>query len=313
MISCHNCVMCDWLENQSYCIKNKQYSKEDYQKYTKEILNNKHNFWNFYANVNNKWNNYWCIDTQWEFMLKSQNIQNWYYGLEIKNWKNLLSVGWSKLNTDMYDCFEAWAHGNSDFFWVMNAWVKSSNVYNCEWVVACNNIYYSRFLENCNYCIWCIGLKNKEFCILNKQYTKEERFEKADQIFNQMDQNNILWKYFPATLNPFYFNDTMAYLVWNFTKEEVEAEWYLRRDEEVKVDIPQWMETIKATELDQYQWFDSEWNWKIEPEILKKVIVDEKGNSYRIIKMEYDFLMKYWLPLPELHWLDRIKLGFKFK
>jgi hypothetical protein len=27
--------------------------------------------------------------------------------------------------------------------------------------------------------------------------------------------------------------------------------------------------------------------------------------------MEYDFLMKHELPLPEIHWLERIKLGFK--
>jgi hypothetical protein len=26
--------------------------------------------------------------------------------------------------------------------------------------------------------------------------------------------------------------------------------------------------------------------------------------------MEYDFLMKYELPLPEIHWLERIKQGF---
>ncbi len=51
----------------------------------------------------------------------------------------------------------------------------------------------------------------------------------------------------------------------------------------------------------------------IDPEILKKVIQDKEGNYYKIVKMEYDFLMKHRLPLPKLHWLDRIKLGFKFK
>jgi hypothetical protein len=44
---------------------------------------------------------------------------------------------------------------------------------------------------------------------------------------------------------------------------------------------------------------------------MKKVIVDEKGNYYRIVKMEYDFLMKHALPLPTLHWLDRMKMGFQ--
>jgi len=103
----------------------------------------------------------------------------------------------------------------------MNAGVKSENVYNCEGVVTCSNVYYSRFLEYCSYCLGCIGLKNKQFCIFNKQYTKEERFELADKIFAKMDEEGTLGKYFPASLNPFYFNDTMASLVGDFTEEEI--------------------------------------------------------------------------------------------
>jgi len=38
------------------------------------------------------------------------------------------------------------------------------------------------------------------------------------------------------------------------------------------------------------------------------VIVDEKGNYYKITKQEYDFLMKYALPLPEIHWFERLKM-----
>jgi len=51
--------------------------------------------------------------------------------------------------------------------------------------------------------------------------------------------------------------------------------------------------------------------WIINPIILKKVIQDEKGNMYRIIPMELQFLQKHELPLPETHRLDRIKLGFR--
>jgi len=44
---------------------------------------------------------------------------------------------------------------------------------------------------------------------------------------------------------------------------------------------------------------------------LKKVIQDEQGNVYKIVKIEYDFLMKYGLPLPRKHWLERMKEYFK--
>jgi hypothetical protein len=42
---------------------------------------------------------------------------------------------------------------------------------------------------------------------------------------------------------------------------------------------------------------------------MKKVIVDNKWNYYKIVKMEYEFLLKYGLPLPEIHWMDRIKMN----
>lgn len=95
-------------------------------------------------------------------------------------------------------------------------------------------------MEGCSFCLGCIGLKNKSFCILNKQYTKEERFEKANEIFAKMEADGTLGQFFPTSMNPFYFNDTAAYLIDpSFTKEEVEAAGYLRRDEPIKVDIPQ--------------------------------------------------------------------------
>jgi len=46
-------------------------------------------------------------------------------------------------------------------------------------------------------------------------------------------------------MNPFYFNDTAAYLIDDsFTKDEVTKEGYLWRDEEIKVDVPEGAEII---------------------------------------------------------------------
>ena len=129
-----------------------------------------------------------------------------------------------------------------------------------------------------------------------------------------MDKDWTLWQFFPGWMNPFYFNDTAAYLIDDsFTKEEVTKEWYLRRDEEINVDVPVWAEVITTKELNNFQWFNEKGERKIDPEVLKKVIKDKKGNYYRIVPMELEFLQKHWLPLPEIHRLDRIKLGFKFK
>ena len=167
-------------------------------------------------------------------------------------------------------------------------------------------------MESCSFCLWCIGLKNRTYCIFNTQYTKEERYEKVDEIFTQMERDWQLWQFFSATMNPFYFNDTAAYLIDpSFTKEEVTAKWYLRRDEPIKVDIPEGMEVVMTNKLWSYEWFDNEWNRMINADILKKVIQDEQWNVYRIIPMEYKFLVKHGLPLPRKHRLERMKENFK--
>jgi len=55
-------------------------------------------------------------------------------------------------------------------------------------------------------------------------------------------------------MNPFYFNDTAAYLIDDsFTKEDVDKDNYLRRDDEIKVDIPQNADIIIIDELSHYQ------------------------------------------------------------
>ena len=115
-------------------------------------------------------------------------------------------------------------------------------------------------------------------------------------------------------MNPFYFNDTAAYLIdESFTREEVAKDGYMRRDEPIKTDIPAHVEVLEIRDLEKFQTFDPQSGRKIDPEIMTKVIKDATGNVYKIVQLEYTFLIKYGLPLPEVHWLDRIKLGFTFK
>ena len=159
---------------------------------------------------------------------------------------------------------------------------------------------------------------------------KKNDIKKVNEIFLEMEEKWTLGTFFPASMNPYYFNDTAASLVEDFTKEEVIGDGYLRRDEEIAVDIPEWMDVVEVKDLGEFEWWKNEtwktmrhaefssaspWiprdtgsesgmtntSWWIDPSILKKVIKDEEGNVYRVIKMEYDFLMKYGLPLPRKH------------
>ena len=309
LIWCSECINCDDLQNKKYCIENKEYSKEEYLKKKKEILKDKKEFLNYYKKINKKALNYNSKNVSWNALYFSENAHNSYFLKRIKNANNTMVWDWFDFCENVYDSFDIWIN-SKDLYWCFWVWLNSTNIY-LSWGSWENssNIFYSYALGSCSHCIWCIWLKNKSYCILNKQYSKQEWEELSDKIFSQMEKDWILWDFFPWELNPFYFNDTMAWLLWDFTKEEVEKEGYMWRDKEIKVDIPEWSEVISTKDLNNYQWYNENWEWKINPEILEKIIKDDKWNYYRIIKMEYDFLIKHWLPLPELHWMDRMKLN----
>ena len=91
--------------------------------------------------------------------------------------------------------------------------------------------------------------------------------------------------------------------------------WYLRRDEPIKVDIPEGAITVSYSELADYEWRitdeKGQQQWKLDETICKRVIIDENGDAYRTIPMELEFLQKHGLPLPRKHWLTRMKENFR--
>ena len=313
MIGCKNCILCDGLENQSYCIGNKQLSEQEYEQQKKIILQDKTKFTERYQKIHTNIGNIWSQNVTGKGISHSENIENGYYVTYAKDSKNVILYEWGKTwSYNFYDGIDIWLDAH-DFYATCQAGTRAHDAYCCVFIWASNAYYCMNIDDTCSYCLWCVGLQNKQFCILNKQYTKEERFELANKIFEDMDKAWTLWQFFPWWMNPFYFNDTAAYLIDDsFTKEEVEKQWYLRREEEIKVDIPAWTEILTRGDLDTYQWYNDKGEREINKEILKKVIKDEKWNYYRIVPTELKLLQKHQLPLPDMHRLERIKLWFKF-
>jgi hypothetical protein len=331
LINCSECIRCNGLENKSYCVDNKSYSKEEYFTIKQSFLNDKKNLTDYRTWELIEWNQ-WSTNCMWHGIINSNDLDNAYYVNQTHHWRNIILFWSSEDNEYVYDVTNAWSpYWNHLYGWFS---LGGEHIYNsCHVAVPCTNIFYSYYLDNCSFCLGCIWLKNKSYCILNKQYTKEERYEKVDEIFKDMDkdegQGSQLGKFFPASMNPFYFNDTAAYLIDpSFTKEEVTAKWYLWRDEPIKVDIPADAQVVKSSELASYEWWLSPDGTltpalsqslslgegatrHINAEILKCVIQDEAWNYYRIIPMEYKFLMKHGLPLPRKHWLERMKENFR--
>lgn len=311
---CSHCILCSELENQSYCIQNKQYTKDEYEEMKRKILSDKSRFEEFYAIVADRvWNNILTEDViNWVNCYKCSTIENSKNCFQLDNWRNLINIWWPDKSTNFYDVISAWAWApSSDFYGVFGAWLWANHLYISNNINNSNNIFYSINMEYCSYCLWCVWLKNKSYCIFNKQYEKEDRYKKVDEIFTKMESSWTLGDCFPWEINPFNFNDTAWYLFdETFTKQEVEAQWYMWREGEITTDIPDNVDVVSINELDSFEWY-TDGKREIHSDVLKKVIKDDNGNIYRIVKPEYDFLMKNGLPLPKMHWLERMKLWFK--
>ncbi len=307
---CQECLFCDDLQNVKYYIRNKALKKEEYVEEKRKILSEKSNFEWWYEKQNKTGKSYNNTNVSWNYILESENVENGYYTTNTKNSRNILFAGSPAWCENFYDAWPAGGNWWTDFYAVAGAWDWSQNLYCCAQIWSSSNMFYCYYMEGCSYCLGCIGLTNKSYCILNKQYSKADWEIVSSQIFESMEQDWTLWEFFPWEINPYYLNDTVAGILWDFSKQEAQKKGYMWRDEEIKVDIPEWVEIIKVSELDDFEWFNTSWEWKINPEILEKVIVDKSGNYYKIVQMEYDFLIKHWLPLPRLHWLDRMKLNF---
>ena len=174
----HDLFGCTHLKQKQYCIFNKQYSKEEYQRKIMELLsrpaeenlrelkrlirqypfgptNVSHSENSDYGNhVHYAINCYLCFDAA-----RSENCGYLYDSFYCKDSYNLVQCIKAEL---CYECSD------------------SARIYNCdyvEWSSDCFDCSYLANCKDCHNCVGCVGLAHKKFCILNRQY-KEEEYKK---------------------------------------------------------------------------------------------------------------------------------------
>jgi hypothetical protein len=249
LIWCSECIFCDGLQNQSYCIANKVYEREIYFREKAKILRMKSDFLKFYQKLPKKGSNFGSKDIRGKFCIYSESVENGFFSYHVKDGRNIFFVWDKDGRKNVYDTICSDQQWEGGLYGCINLGT-ASNCYLSDSFIG-HSLYYCYNCQSCSFCLDCIGLKNQSYCILNQQYTKEEWEVLAEQIFASMERDGTLGEFFPATINPFYFNDTLAYLIDDsFTKSEVEALGYLWRDDPIRVDIPEWLEVVKSTDLD---------------------------------------------------------------
>lgn len=301
-ISCHNCMFSYGLYNKRYHIFNKEYSKEEYEKKIKElslfstqsIEQYKTLFASFISKIPHKFSheerNENCT---WDYMYGNKDCTNCFSVVGIENGYWIFEGGRVKNvydSTNIYDG-EGYTIGSV----LVNHWTK---VYFSYDIYTSSDIFYSTHLYNCKFCFWCTGLKNKEYCILNKQYSKEEYFEKVKEIISSMQQDCIWGEFFPSSISSFGYNDTVAQEYFPITKKDAEKLSFSWSDYEAP--LPKVEKVIPASRLPESitQVPDDILNWAIQPE-------NTSFKPFRVTKEELVFYRLHNLPIPRKNPLER--------
>jgi hypothetical protein len=141
-------------------------------------------------------------------------------------------------------------------------------------------------------CFGCVGLQKKEYCILNKQYSKEEYEALLPKIIEHMKNTEEWGEFFPPTISPFAYNETVAQYYYPLTKQKALNQGWKWSDYEPEVKAEK---TIPANRLPGSikDIPDDILNWAI--------VCEESGRPFKIIPQELKFYRRLNLPVPRLH------------
>jgi len=306
-IGCHDCFGCANLVNGSYCVFNKKYSKEEYQKIIKEMdLDTYEGITKAREKVRGFWDvqpvkhiqGIKNVDSSGSYITHCRNVKDSYLVRESENMRycQYMQVPRNKDNYDVTNwgeyaelCYETLECGESSY---NNKFCK-----NC-WPACRNNEYCMTMFSSAD-CFGCVGLKKKQYCILNKQYTKEEYEKLVSKIKGHMDEmpyidsQGIVYKYgefFPIEFSSLGYNNTLAAQHFPLSKEEARKKGYTW----IEGEKGEYKITKEASKLpDSIE--------DAEDQILKEIIECENcKKAYRILENELAFLRREKIPLPRM-------------
>ncbi len=152
----------------------------------------------------------------------------------------------------------------------------------------CNNVYYCDLTNNSENLFGCIGMNRGKFCILNRQYSQEEYEQWITKIIDHMTKTGEWGQFFPASMSPFGYNETVAQEYYELSKAEAEKlnfVWREPSEKESQMPTATVPDTIVAAS----------------PDITKEILQCSFCNKhFRIIAKEFEYYKNQGIPLPSM-------------
>lgn len=151
----------------------------------------------------------------------------------------------------------------------------------------CSESFYCDLCNNSSNLFGCIGLNRQQYCILNRQYSAEDYHTLKDKIVASMKAAGEWGEFFPASLSPFGYNETVADEYFPLSKEEANRSGF------------SWCE---KAERGLYDGSRTALPDKIEEsgqDLVSKVLICEQSQKpYKVILPELKFYQKNGIPIP---------------
>ena len=310
LTGCSDCILSNNLNRKQYYVRNKQVTKEEYEKELKEMDLGSH------AKVQELLKEYeelrktaivkfanlmQCEDCEGDNLINCRNVKKCFSSVRVDN---------SRYCFDQEDGKNIYDSEGGSFEWALetNHTGFGSNFIATSGVLSSSNMYYSENCHNCRDCFGCVGLKHKQYCILNKEYSKEEYESMAGKIIGKMTADGEWGEFFPMSLSPFGFNETLAFDFFPKTKEEAQtlgAKWQ-DNDYSLKYDGPFY------EPKDNIQEYIA--NEQERQNLLSGILKCEvSGKPFKIVPQELAFYIAQGLPIPRKHYDVRYKERFNMR
>ena len=295
--NCQNCFASANLRNAKYYIFNKLFTKEDYfEEIKKWDLGSYATYREVEKRAHEHWKNFpprpvyddFSVNCTGSYVFQSKNCRQCFEVTGAENSK-YICLSYLPPLKDTYD-YTAWGNNVSLCYEVCSCGEGVSGLKFCAGGgLGAHDIEYSAYcFGHATYLFGCIAIKNGSHCIFNRRYSKEE-FEKLKaKIIEQMKEKKEYGEFFPMSLSPLPYNDTIAQNFFPLDKVHAEmngARW--REDENKAYQI-----TKKSSDLPDHI-------KDVSDEILNEVIECQTcKKGFKIIKAELDFLRNMNFPLP---------------
>lgn len=324
--NCQNCFMSSNLRNKSYMIRNKQYTKEDYekqmqsidfgsysqtQKLREEFSQMKENALHKFANI-----------TKGEYCT-GNDIENAKEAVYCFNIYDAQQVKFCSRAAGARNCYDAFGvAGELMYEGVGTGFGGYANQFYAHTNALSNSLFAYRCYNSSNL-FGCTSLTNKQYCVLNKQYTKESFEALVLKIIQQMkdmpyiDKKGRIYKhgeFFPTELSPYAYNETIAQEYFPLTKEQALEKGYRWKDPETR----NYQIDIYSDKLpDHINDVDESIIGKVIECAHKGTCNEQCTTAFKVVQGELEFYKKMGFPVPRLcpncrHY-DRLKQKNPFK